>query len=146
MGGFGHFGAEYNTFGSSNSKNSNHGLYLVYEQEIAEDSTLFLRMGWSPNEDINPVNNYFEVGYTHPYQMTEKIHSKVGIAFTHTSFSSDFINAEGFDSNSESVIEISNPISLLENTTLQPDFQIIFNPLESNATAYVAGIRLIIGI
>ena len=141
VGGFYHSGEEFMNFNTGESVNGNASIYLAINQEIADAFTGWWRLGYSPDEEKNVVSLYTDFGINWMGPFGQRSEDILGIGFLHTDFGSDYVGANPGVSRTESVLELTYQGVITPWFSIQPDFQIIFNPHEGRKNAYVFGVR-----
>ncbi|GHT73252.1 porin [Bacteroidia bacterium] len=104
----------------TNDTHKNYGFYLVADQEISDQITLFMQTGTSPKKWNN---HYFCYGLGMNWKNfnTKRPNDIIGLAFNHARFKN---NPAG----NETVVELIYHFQLNKNSYLCPDLQYIANP------------------
>lgn len=135
----------------SNKDNGIYSFYITADQELitnAQGETILggtLRAGISPQTSVSQVNYHLEgvINWFGPLPCRPKDVFGLGLAYVH--FGNDYVKSQrdaGTNiSTGETVLEMTYAVSVTPWLTVQPDFQIIFNPMESRKNAYVVGLE-----
>ena len=150
IGGFYHTG-DFENFGSGLMVEGNSSLYFVGDQALFSESDpnqglgSFFRIGFSPREERNTVKFYSDFGFTYSGLLPGRNSDLFGIAFSITRFGDEFLDsisgASGPAGKTERILEITYQIPVSPWMTLQPDLQVIFDPLDGESDAVAIGLR-----
>ncbi len=151
VGGFYHTG-DFEDFGSGRTGSGNSSLYFAADQALFSESDAdqglgsFLRFGYSPSEERNTVRLYSDFGLTYGGLLPGRNSDVLGIAFSITRFGDDFLETVSGvgrpPAKTERILELTYQIPISPNITLQPDLQLILDPLEGQSDAVVFGLRV----
>lgn len=150
-------GGDYDSkqFADAAAGDSHHGnfsLYAVVDQELwhpvpADDAKLcaFSRLGFAP-DDRNTVTWYGDVGINYKGLLPSRAPDILGLAFSYVELSGELVQDDGrpLASHHEEVLELTYQVVCNRHVSIQPDFQVIFNPgaTEPAEPAVVGGVRV----
>jgi len=150
LGGLYHTG-EFKDYQDGSTKQDNYSIYMVADQPLLNQVNgdpklaVFLRAGYSPQEERNSVAYYVETGLNLFTPFPGREADVFGIGFFHTEFSADAIwdlqITEPHVSDSEQVLEIFYQAEITPWLVVKPEIQFIFNPLLGAEDAIVFGTR-----
>ena len=151
FGGFYHT-ADFEDLGTGLTVDGNSSLYFSADQTLFTESDpdqglgSFFRIGYSLGEERNTVRFHSDFGLTYSGIFPGRDSDILGIAFSVTRFGADFLasvaNASGPSAKTERILEVTYQIPITPCITLQPDLQVIFDPLEGESDAVVVGLRV----
>lgn len=98
----------------------NGGVYLVADQDISDQLSLFAQVGISPKEE-NVNKQYYALGLNWKNIWESRPKDMLGFAVAHASLSHSAVA-------SETVLELIYNFQLNENIYLRPDIQYVINP------------------
>lgn len=147
VGGYYHSG-DFEDFDSGKTESDNFALYVIVDQVLLgtrDESRLaaFFRVGVSPLADRSAIDWNLETGLT---VQGFREHDRLGLGFTHSHFSDDFVSAQDRAdtpvSHAESIIELTYLSQILPWLSLQPALQFVIDPQNARASdAVVGGLR-----
>jgi porin len=129
-------------FNYSNSSQKNFGFYSSYEKLLYSVSTRdvlsFFRVGYA-NRNVCPVDYYLGFGFTFRGMLKNRENDIIGISLAHAHKSDSFrkflLDSENITiKEAESNIELTYVLQLTPYIKIQPDIQILINPVFSNRT------------
>ena len=141
-------GGLYNTanlskLGANETVKGNVDIYVVADQALWVDArdkpilSAFVRVGSNPLKDRTEVGLHAGTGlnYFGPFGRSD---DAVGIAVSYNRFTTAFVQATDEQmSEHETILELTYQAVLTPWLTLQPDLQLIFDPVFSRRNAYV---------
>lgn len=127
-----------------------YSFYLNLQQDIFanEDGTpilgAFTRLAYAPDANISVVRYYVDAGINWFAPLPDREDDVFALGFSYSRYSNPYKDASG-ENAKEFCIETNYKIQLTKFMSLQPSFQVFFNPTSDtgeNETAYVVGGRL----
>ncbi|MBF0384310.1 MAG: carbohydrate porin [Candidatus Omnitrophica bacterium] len=113
--------------------NGNRGIYAIIDQMLFKENEneneglgIFFQYGQSP-EDRNTIDSYIGLGINYTGLFPNRNEDVFGLAFGRASSGNSYRLTGDFDKE-EDIIEATYLIHLHENISLQPDYQVIYNP------------------
>lgn len=129
---------------------SDHGVYSIVEFNFKKGLSIFGRAGLA-NRDINRFNGYLGWGVSYAGLFENRVDDQVGLAFSQTFNSDDFVRTQsqiGNDfSNNEMNIEFTYLLIISNKVSVQFDTQYIQHPNQAPGIddAFVVGVRSVFG-
>lgn len=149
-----HFTENFNDLAEVDSagnalKRKNQGLFFVSEYQIMESLNTFARFGFA-SRHVNAIASNVAAGVTYSGLLPNVFSAdSLGLGFT-TAFATDKFrrnqsNAGVQTDSSETSIEVTYSMEILDGLTVQPDFQYVVNPSFATATndAIIGTLRII---
>ncbi len=125
---------------SETERSNNSGLYFISENNIGNNSSLFIQLGMA-QEDRNEIGSYIGVGWHKNGLIVAD--DEAGFAIAHARASSDNRKLNQLE-NAETAFELTYAYTVNKHIAIQPSLQYIMNPsmnpLINNAT--VLAVRL----
>lgn len=148
LGGF-HASGEFENFKTGANERGLGSVYAVIDQQLRDSSngipgtSLFLRGGFVPNDDLAVVNGYVDGGVVFNDVVMED--DAFGLGISHIFFGDkyvDSVRAGGETAtSSQTIIEATAQFPLSGWLTVQPDIQYVIDPHFSGENALILGVR-----
>jgi porin len=130
-----YYTSDFENVVSEKKQQGNFGIYLNAEQFLFAENfssqqglALFGRFGFA-NSTFNPSDYSILGGANYKGLFPGRDEDVLGLAFTSIHLTDEFKNSEQFKSNLETIIEVTYSIKASNWLKIQPDLQLIFNPI-----------------
>lgn len=105
---------------STDGPHDNGGIYIIADQDISNQVSLFTQIGISPNS-INDHSHFYSFGLNYKEFCKKRPDDVIGLAIAYAGIDKSTIGGE-------KAIELTYKLSVNDNIFIQPDFQYIINP------------------